>query len=237
MASSINSLNDLFRQLSQQGSSLGASGAGATGAAQFLQGAGKDLPPPPLLDGSNDPEPTKAPSAAASQLPSQKFSASVLQTLLSAQSAQNAQPSATDFANALIKGLDENSDGSLSLSEVQQALKGLKSQTSLTPPSSATSNDPLTQAFAALDADGDGQISAAELTAGLEKLAKDQSAAAALPPHGRHPHHPAEAPQPLESQPVATAAVAAATAPVASTGEIAANLVATVTISSTAAAA
>jgi len=54
MTSSINSLNDLFRQLSQSGSSLGATGAGATGAAQFLQGAGQDLPPPPPLDGSSD---------------------------------------------------------------------------------------------------------------------------------------------------------------------------------------
>lgn len=236
MASSLNSLNDLFRQLSQAGSAQGASGAGATGAAQFLQGAGKDLPPPPLLDGSNDQEPTKAPSAAASQLPSQKFSASVLQTLLSAQTTQSAPPSATDFANALIKGLDQNSDESLSLSEVQQALKGLKSQTSQTSSSSASSNDPLTQAFAALDTDGDGQLSAAELTAGLEKLAKDQSAESALAPHRRHPHHHAEASQPPAPPPGSVEAAASA-APAASAGDIAANLVAAVTVSSTAAAA
>ena len=249
MTSSINSLNDLFRQLSQSGSSPGATGAGATGAAQFLQGPGQDLPPPPPLDGSSDAEPTKAPSAAASQLPSQKFSASVLQTLLSAQTTQSAQPSATDFANALIKGLDQNSDGSLSLSEVQQALKGLRSQTSQSSAGSSTSNDPLAQAFAALDTDGDGQLSAAELTAGLEKLAKDQSAAAALSPHRHHHHHPVEAAQQAEkpaapsdastAPTTATATSTAATASAASTstGDIAANLVAAVTISSTAAAA
>ena len=245
MTSSINSLNDLFRQLSQSGSSSGATGAGATGAAQFLQGPGQDLPPPPPLDGSSDAEPTKAPSAAAAQLPSQKFSASVLQTLLSAQTTQSAKPSATDFANALIKGLDQNSDGSLSLSEVQQALKGLRSQTSQSSAGSSTSNDPLAQAFAALDTDGDGQLSAAELTTGLEKLAKDQSASAALSPH-RHPVEAAQqaekpaAPSDASTAPTtATATPTAATASAASTstGDIAANLVAAVTISSTAAAA
>jgi len=245
MTSSINSLNDLFRQLSQSGSSLGATGAGATGAAQFLQGAGQDLPPPPPLDGSSDTSPAKAPSAAASQLPSQKFSASVLQTLLSAQTTQSAQPSATDFANALIKGLDQNGDGSLSLSEVEQAIKGLQGQASQSSSSSSTSNDPLAQAFASLDTNGDGQLSADELTAGLEKLAKDQSADATLAPHRHHHHHHAEAAQPTDKQaassdastattasaPSVPASTASAASP--STGDIAANLVAAVTITST----
>lgn len=247
MTSSINSLNDLFRQLSQQGSAQGATGPGAAGAAQFLQGAGQDLPPPPPLDGSGDAAPTQAPSATASQLPSQKFSADVLQTLLSAQTSQSSQPTASDLANALIKGLDQNGDGSLSLSEVQQALQGSTGQTSQT--NASTSNDPLAQAFAALDTNGDGQLSASELAAGLEKLAQDQSASASTAPHHHHHHHPAEAAQQPDSPAAATSASTASTdtapspAPATtsgatpSTGDIAANLVAAVTISSTAAAA
>lgn len=245
MTSSINSLNDLFRQLSQSGASPGATGAGATGAAQFLQGTGQDLPPPPPLDGSSDTSPANAPSAAASQLPSQKFSASVLQTLLSAQTTQSAQPSATDFANALIKGLDQNGDGSLSLSEVEQAINGLQGQSSQSSSSSSTSNDPLAQAFASLDTNGDGQLSADELTAGLEKLAKDQSADATLAPHRHHHHHHAEAAQPTDKQAASSDASTATTASAPSvpasttsaaspsTGDIAANLVAAVTITST----
>lgn len=61
-------------------------------------------------------------------------------------------PSASDMAANLISNLDANSDGALSIDEV-----------------SATNSD-AAQAFAALDSDGDGSLTSAELTSAFEEM-------------------------------------------------------------------
>jgi len=65
-------------------------------------------------------------------------------------------PSAEDGANWLISALDEDDDGGINLSEVATAL------------GQDEDSDSLGQSFASLDSDGDGVLSAGELTSAIQ---------------------------------------------------------------------
>jgi Ca2+-binding EF-hand superfamily protein len=67
--------------------------------------------------------------------------------------------SSTDLASQLLGSADTNADGSLSLTEVENALGS-----SVT----ASANDALRTAFTSLDTNGDGQLSASELSSGID---------------------------------------------------------------------
>jgi Ca2+-binding EF-hand superfamily protein len=76
-------------------------------------------------------------------------------------------PSATDVASGIMQSLTGSSSGTLSLSDVETAYAqsiGDSSASSLTSDQTST----LTSAFKAIDADGDGQISVAELATALQ---------------------------------------------------------------------
>jgi Ca2+-binding EF-hand superfamily protein len=143
--------------------------------------AGQDLPgadsttATPAAATPSAPQPTSSPSSA-------QFATNTLASLLSAQ---EAPPSSADIAAKIIGVADTNSDGSLSLGEVEKAL-GADTTTGADSSSGANA---LGQAFSSIDTNGDGQISADELTNAL-----DAQKAAHGAHHGHHAHHAHQAP-------------------------------------------
>ncbi len=143
---------------------------------------GQDLP-------SGDSTTPAAAPAANTQTTAPSATQFASNTLASLLSAQEAPPSPADVAAKVIKAVDTNGDGSLSLSEVETAL-GLNSTSGSDTTSGASSNsgaDALSPAFGKIDANGDGQISADELTNALQAQNSDQGAQGVH--RGRHHHH------------------------------------------------
>ncbi|HEX3366309.1 EF-hand domain-containing protein [Phenylobacterium sp.] len=69
--------------------------------------------------------------------------------------------SSTDLASQILGTADTNSDGQLSMTEIENAL-------GVTSSSSTTATNALTSAFNSLDSNGDGSLSASELSAGID---------------------------------------------------------------------
>ena len=120
------------------------------------------------------------------------FSGQTLGALTSAQEGAGGWRQQMDsiVANSMISQLDSNGDGSLSLSEIQNALGGSSSAGSSTSASTSSNTvstlDGLAGAFAAVDANGDGELSADELTNALGQLGQGQGQGGV---HGHHGHH------------------------------------------------
>lgn len=132
--------------------------------------AGQDLPGADSTTTLAAPQPASSPGAT-------QFATKTLAVLLSAQ---EAPPSSADIAGKIIGVADSNGGGSLSLSEVEKVL-GADTTTGADASSGA---NPLAQAFASVDANGDGQISATELSNALDAQKAAQGAH-----HGHHGHH------------------------------------------------
>jgi len=147
---------------------------------------------------------TTAPPPAPTT-PSSQFSSGLLSSLISLQSNP---PSVSDVANAVISSVDTNGDGEISLSEFENALGGGSSNTASTSSASSSASSSaastasaedtvLAAGFAKLDTNGDGEISASELTTEIQKaLQSTQSGAdqtsqteGAHHHHGGHHHH------------------------------------------------
>ncbi|HEY4031880.1 MAG TPA: hypothetical protein VGM25_16160, partial [Caulobacteraceae bacterium] len=141
-----------------------------------------------------------AAAPAAGSTPADMFSSSTLGALTSAQ--ENGgdwrQQMDSDLAGQMVGQLDGNGDGTLSLSEVENAL-GVSSGTATGGADGADANgassstaaqDGVSAAFTQIDANGDGQLSADELTNALNQ--------AQAPVHrgggGHHHHHGGGAP-------------------------------------------
>jgi hypothetical protein len=132
---------------------------------------------------------TSAPAAATPTLPSNQFAPDVLSALISAQSAP---PSSAQVAQGLISTLDSNGDGSLSLSEITNALGNPAN-----PGTSQTgASSDLSAAFAKLDTNGDGQLSASELASALDTATQNASQSGQTQgAHHHHHHHHSDAGQ------------------------------------------
>lgn len=120
-----------------------------------------------------------APAAATAQtttLSSAQFASDTLSSLLSAQ---EAPASSANVAAQVIGAADTNGDGSLSLSEVQQAIGG----------DTTSGSSSLSQAFSQIDTNGDGQISASELTNALSAQNAAQNAGGSSQAQAAHRHH------------------------------------------------
>jgi Ca2+-binding EF-hand superfamily protein len=137
---------------------------------------GQDLPG---AESSTAATPTTATSQTTT-LSSAQFASDTLSSLLSAQ--EN-PPSAADTAAKIIGVADTNGDGSLSLSEIENAI-GADTASGT---GAASETDPLSQAFSALDTNGDGDISDSELTNALSAQSAAQNGAQG--PQGAHHHH------------------------------------------------
>jgi len=140
---------------------------------------------------------TSTSAANAPSTPSTQFAPDLLSALLSTQSAP---PSADSVASGLISQLDSNSDGSLSLAEVTQAMTGQGNSTGTASTQAtdsgavstqATASNAVASAFAKLDTNGDGQLSSSELAAAITSLNQEASSVSG---HHRH-HHQADATQ------------------------------------------
>jgi Ca2+-binding EF-hand superfamily protein len=118
----------------------------------------------------------------------------VSNTLASLLSAQEAPTSASSIASQIMSVADTNGDGSLSLSEVENALgmstaSGTDSTSGANSASGTDSSsgaDALAQAFAQIDTNGDGEISQQELTNALAAQNGSQGAQGAQGVHGAH---------------------------------------------------
>jgi hypothetical protein len=98
-------------------------------------------------------------ASTVSGSPAAQFGPELLSALISAQSSP---PSTADIAKGMISALDGDGDGSLSLSEVGKAITG-----GSTTPGHGLTSAVISDAFARLDTNADGQLSADELTAAL----------------------------------------------------------------------
>ena len=161
--------------------------------AEGAQAASSTQSTPETQDG---PSSTPAATPASGTTPSDMFSGSTLSALTSAQEGGASywrQQIDSDVANQMISQLDTDGDGSLSLSEVQSALGGSSGTTSSGGASSGSTStatvstmDGLSSAFASLDTNGDGKLSADELTNALNQM---QGSGQAQAHHGHHHHH------------------------------------------------
>ncbi len=131
--------------------------------------------------------------------PSTQYAPSLLSALVSAQAAP---PSSTDVANSLIKPVDQNADGVMGQTEVDNALSRATG--------GLASNSTVNAAFAKLDTNSDGQLSASELSAALDQL---------MEKIGRRHHHPAQDAQ-ASTAAVSTATPAPAAPAAAASGEV-----------------
>jgi len=133
-------------------------------------------------NGADPTDSTASSTSVAAPTPSTSlFAPDMMATLIAAQS----QGSLADQASAsLIGTLDNDRDGSLSLAEVQRALSG-GGQADTTTTSSTTS--PVDKAFAKLDANGDGELSASELSSAMQTL--EQTASEMIGRRHHHHHH------------------------------------------------
>ena len=161
--------------------------------AEGAQAASSTQSTPETQDG---PSSTPAATPASGTTPSDMFSGSTLSALTSAQEGGASywrQQIDSDVANQMISQLDTDGDGSLSLSEVQNALGGSSGTTSSggatsgsTSTATVSTMDGLSSAFASLDTNGDGKLSADELTNALNQM---QGSGQAQAHHGHHHHH------------------------------------------------
>jgi hypothetical protein len=160
--------------------------------------------------------PALPPPAKPNGSPGVMFGGQTLSALIAAQAQP---PSAADVANDMVGAADADGSGGLSEAEVAKAVVG-----------GSTSSADVASAFAKLDTDGDGQLTAAELTSALEAPASTASAAspssssaaqAATDPegasgahHGRrhHHHHGGGAPPETASSSTSTSTSTTATA-------------------------
>ena len=168
-----NSVASLFQQL--QASASGNSTSSSFG----VQLTGQNLP---TLSSSLAPTPLSA-------TPSSQFASNILSALVSAQT----QPNDQTIAGQIISAINPNGNGSLDLSQVEQALTGSSATTS--PQQQSIAN-----AFAQLDTNGDGSLSQGELASALQSLQQDTTAEATGEAGGRHHHHhPMQAQSPSDA--------------------------------------
>jgi Ca2+-binding EF-hand superfamily protein len=149
--------------------------------------AGRDLP----SSDSSAATATATPTPAATPTTATSADQVATDTLSSLLSAQEAPPSPADVAQQVIGAVDINSDGELSLSEIENAL-GANGASSPTGATTSLSADALSQAFSSIDTDGDGEISASELTNALAAQNGSQDTQALQGqqgPQGAHHHH------------------------------------------------
>lgn len=134
---------------------------------------------------------TPAATPASGTTPSDLFSGSTLGALTSAQEGGPGywtQQIDSDVANQIIDQFGSN--GGISLSQVQNAIGGSGSATSGSTSSSTPSTlDGLASAFASVDTNGDGELSADELTNALNQMQGDQGSGQVHGHHGHHHHH------------------------------------------------
>lgn len=151
-----------------------------------VQSAGSALADPANAAGSGatsdatsaaPPPPPPPPAATTSPVAD-----SMLATLIDLQSSQSL---ASQASSSLIKALDTNGDGQLSMDEVTNAMGNSTTNAA----SGASSTSPAAQAFAKLDTNGDGQLSADELTKAMQALEQNSQASGAHRGHGHHHHH------------------------------------------------
>ncbi len=133
-------------------------------------------------------------STPTSGAASSQFATETLSALLQAQSGQT-NP-ATAIADQVINTLNPGGT-SLSLSQVETALTGSSA--------SSPANTALASAFSQLDTNGDGQLSASELAAGVEALQQADGGG-----HHHHHHHHAEASSSTDATASTTATTSAA---------------------------
>jgi hypothetical protein len=157
-----NSVASLFQQL--QASASGNSTSSSFG----VQLTGQNLP---TLSSSLAP-------TALSATPSSQFASNILSALMSAQT----QPSDQTIAGKIISAINPNGNGSLDLSQVEQALTGSSATTSAQQQSIAS-------AFAQLDTNADGSLSQGELANALQTLQQDDGPQATDGAGGHHHHH------------------------------------------------
>jgi Ca2+-binding EF-hand superfamily protein len=148
--------------------------------------AGQDLP----SSDSSAATATATQTTAATPTPATSADQFATDTLSSLLSAQEAPPSPADVAQQVISAVDTNSDGELSLSEIENAL-GANGASSPTGATTSLSADALSQAFSSIDTNGDGEISASELTNALaaQNGSQDTQALQQQGPQGAHHHH------------------------------------------------
>jgi hypothetical protein len=161
-----NSIASLFQQL--QASASGSSTSSTTSSSFGLQLTGQNLP---TLSSSLAPTPLSA-------TPSSQFASNILSALMSAQT----QPNDQTIAGQIISAINPNGDGSLDLSQVEQALTGSSATTS--PQQQSIAN-----AFAQLDTNADGSLSQGELANALQSLQQGDPTQGADGAGGHHHHH------------------------------------------------
>jgi hypothetical protein len=147
---------------------------------------------------------TPAATPVSGTTPSDMFSGSTLSALTSAQEGgpgywRNQIDS--DVANQIIDQFGSN--GGISLAQVQSALSGSGAAASggasttsntvstldSTSSNTASTLDGLASAFASIDTNGDGELSASELTNALNKMQDAQGTGQTQGHHGHHHHH------------------------------------------------
>jgi len=157
-----NSIASLFQQL--QSAASGSSSSSSFG----VQLTGQNLP---TLSSSLAPTPLSA-------TPSSQFASNILSALMSAQT----QPNDQTIAGQIISAINPNGNGSLDLSQVEQALTGSSASTS-------PQQQSIASAFAQLDTNGDGSLSQGELASALQSLQQDDPTQSAGGTGGHHHHH------------------------------------------------
>ncbi len=150
--------------------------------------SGQDLPGADSVRPGQPPSPPPA-SQPAGRTSAAQFASSTLASLLSAQ---EAPPTSAEVAGKIISAADADGDGALSLSEIEKAIGA----------DTTSGTDPLSQAFASLDTNGDSKVSASELSTALDV----QKGAG-----GAHRHHQAHRAPPTSSDLAAKAIGAADT--------------------------
>lgn len=143
-----------------------------------------------------------APPAPGST-PADMFSGQTLGALTSAQEGSGGWRQQMDagLANQMIGQLDSDGDGSLSLSEIENALGTTSTTNGGNSTSSTDAQDGLSAAFAAVDANGDGQLSSDELTNALGQMQTQHAHG-----HGHH-HHGGAPPDALASDSASTTGI------------------------------
>ena len=209
-----NSIASLFQQL--QASASGNTTSSTTSSSFGLQLTGQNLP---TLSSSQAP-------TALSATPSSQFASNILSALMSAQT----QPTNQTVAGQIISAINPNGNGSLDLSQVEQALTGSSATTS-------PQQQSIAGAFAQLDANSDGSLSQGELANALQSLQQDDQTQGAAGAGGRrHHHHHMQAESPSDTS-SASSETGSTTGSSTTTGEADASTGAGVTVTAPTAAA
>ncbi len=133
-------------------------------------------------------------ASSASSTPSAQFANDTLTALIQAQSQSNSWES--NAANTILSA--DGSNGQISLGQVTSAL-GSSGSTSTAAQ--------ITSAFKAMDTNGDGELSASELTAALQQLQGQTEGVGG----GHHHHHHISAPQAASASTTAASSTDTAT--------------------------